>query len=376
VAVFARDFKDGQNLLTPVLLVLMLPVGVTMIPGVMLDAATAFVPIVNVALLIKALFIGEVRGHVLFLTLLASAAYAMLTTLFAARVFGREQVLLGGRESVGRLLGIGEWRGRPATPGLVLTFYACLLVLAFYGSRALEGQALLTQLLVVQLGFFLVPTLALAAGLGLPWPRTFSLQPPGLRALAGSALIGASAWAVIGATLVRLAPPPPDFIRQMSESLLLGGRAPLWLLLLSVALAPALCEELVFRGLILSGLRRLGPWTAIGVSALLFGLMHASVYRLLPTLTLGVLLGHVVWRSGSIWCGTVGHLINNGVAVVLLQHAVQGGGLSDGALAGAVGGFVPWEWAAGAAVVLAFGLWLVQGSGRNGSPTDGRGASG
>jgi sodium transport system permease protein len=367
VAVFARDFKDGQNMLTPVLLVLMVPVAVTMIPGFDLDAATSFVPIVNVALLIKALFIGEVRAQALFLTLLASALYAALAMIFAARVFAREQVLLGGRESLRRLLGLEEWRGRPPTPGLAVTLYACLLVLTFYASRLIENQSVLTQLLVVQYAFFALPTLGLALGLGLPLRQTFSLRAPSLRALAGAALIGVSAWAVAGATLVRLAPPPPEFARRLADSLLLGGQASLPLLLLTVALTPALCEELLFRGFILSGLKRQGPWVAIGLSALLFALMHASIYRLLPTLALGLLLGYAVWRSGSVLCGMVGHLFNNGIAVVLLHRAAGGGRLSDEALGGAAGGYVPWDWAAVAAVVLTVGVWLVHGAGRRGS---------
>ena len=59
VATFAKDFKDGQNFLTPVYMLLALPAGVTMLRGIELNAWTAFVPVVNIALLIKALLVAR-----------------------------------------------------------------------------------------------------------------------------------------------------------------------------------------------------------------------------------------------------------------------------------------------------------------------------
>jgi len=67
VAVFARDFKDGQNFLTPVYMLLVLPAGATMLPGIELNAWTAFVPVVNIALLLKGLLISEAPLELVFL---------------------------------------------------------------------------------------------------------------------------------------------------------------------------------------------------------------------------------------------------------------------------------------------------------------------
>jgi len=73
-----------------------------------------------------------------------------------------------------------------------------------------------------------------------------------------------------------------------------------------------------FRGFVLSGLRRLGLWPAVLVCALLFGLAHSSVYRLLPTFVIGLLLSWLVWKTGSIWTGVVAHALNNGIAATLV----------------------------------------------------------
>jgi sodium transport system permease protein len=68
------------------------------------------------------------------------------------------------------------------------------------------------------------------------------------------------------------------------------------------AVTPAICEELFFRGALLSGLRKdLRPRAALIWQALLFGVAHASIYRFVPTLWIGFLFGLLRLRTRSIW---------------------------------------------------------------------------
>jgi sodium transport system permease protein len=137
--------------------------------------------------------------------------------------------------------------------------------------------------------------------------------------------------------------------------LLLGkDPAPLWVVLLALAVTPALCEESFFRGLTLAGLRRLKPWLAIGVSSFLFALAHASIYRLLPTLLLGMTLGYVAWRSGSLYCSMLVHAVNNGLIAALVHTNATIWGISISEVQ-----FVPWSLTAGAMVVMIAGLLLI-----------------
>jgi sodium transport system permease protein len=350
VASFAKDFKDGQNFLTPLYMALALPAGVTMVPGIELSAWTAFVPVVNIALLIKALLQGEAPVELAFLTLLASAAYSMLAILLAARVFEREQVLLGGRESARTVLGLSRQSGGLPGPSFVLVFYCVVLVSLFYGSLLLERLGTVAMLLVVQLGFFLLPALAAVLAFGFDARRALALRLPSLRAVIASLVLGLSAWTLAAGVLVRLLPPPEELGEALDRLLSLSDPAfPLWQLWLLVGVLPAFCEELCFRGLVQSGMRRLGPVLAIGVTALLFGLAHASIYRLLPTLYIGALCGYAVWRSGSILSAILVHAVSNGLLATLAR---------DGQLARSLGmegaGALPWlPTVAGGALVLA-----------------------
>ena len=90
-----------------------------------------------------------------------------------------------------------------------------------------------------------------------------------------------------------------------------------WLILI-VAISPAICEESLFRGVILSSLKdKLPTWATIGIVGLLFGLFHLSVYKVVPTALSGAFFAYLVLRSGSIVCSAVAHALLNGLAILL-----------------------------------------------------------
>lgn len=99
-----------------------------------------------------------------------------------------------------------------------------------------------------------------------------------------------------------------------------------WVLLI-VALLPALCEELLFRGIIQNAIKR--RWhsihAAVWITALLFSLCHGDLFALLPRLLLGALLGYLFVYSGSLLVNSLVHFVNNAIVVVhyyLFQHGV------------------------------------------------------
>jgi sodium transport system permease protein len=365
VGAFARDFKDGQNYLTPIMMGLVFPLVATMQPGIELNAHLAFVPVVNIALLIKSVFLGEWAADMVFLVMTSSLCYAAMALVFAAQVFERNNVLLGGKETLGGVLDFSRTPGARPTPGVSLLVFSVVLVIAFYGSLSLTKMSLPAMLLIVQYGFFLAPALALVYAKGYDWRETLALRRLPWRGLLGAVLIGISAWAVASGILIRLLPPPESLVKALEKILMLDDRAvPIWQVWLLMAVTPALCEETLFRGVILSGLRRLGMWPALLISGLLFGLAHASIYRLLPTFFLGVVLGYAVWKTGSLWAGVIGHALNNGLMALLSRsrETVEQLGLSGQK-------YLPWEYVAIGAVVLAAGLWLIRSSANQRSST-------
>ncbi len=88
------------------------------------------------------------------------------------------------------------------------------------------------------------------------------------------------------------------------------------LAVLIVAIIPAFCEELFFRGAVLNGLRSKGLWYAVLYSSMCFALMHGNLQQLPYTFLLGVVVGYIVFYTRSIWLGVLAHALNN--ATVLL----------------------------------------------------------
>ena len=121
-----------------------------------------------------------------------------------------------------------------------------------------------------------------------------------------------------------------------------AGLRPLWLDVLTFALLPAVCEELLFRGAILGSLigsgggdQQLGqgglPWRAFAdrrvlgaglLSALLFGMIHLSWGRLIPTMLLGMAFAAAVLRSGGLWAAMTMHAVNNSLVVLLVRRGL------------------------------------------------------
>lgn len=92
----------------------------------------------------------------------------------------------------------------------------------------------------------------------------------------------------------------------------------LFLAIFTTALIPAICEEFLFRGLILNGLRKFGAVTAIGFSALTFSLMHMNLQQLPYTFVLGIIFGIIVYYTRNIWLSVIMHFVNNATALVIM----------------------------------------------------------
>lgn len=85
-----------------------------------------------------------------------------------------------------------------------------------------------------------------------------------------------------------------------------------------IAVAPAICEELLFRGVLYRGYRKCGAWVAIILTAFLFGMMHMNPNQFLYAFALGILFALVNEITGSILPSVFLHLYINGYSVVTL----------------------------------------------------------
>ena len=87
-----------------------------------------------------------------------------------------------------------------------------------------------------------------------------------------------------------------------------------------VGIAPAICEEAVFRGVFFNSIwnQTHGKWIPIIVTAAVFGLFHGSITRFFPTFLLGIVLGYLVYETNNMFYNVMFHAINNIIPVLAL----------------------------------------------------------
>jgi membrane protease YdiL (CAAX protease family) len=191
--------------------------------------------------------------------------------------------------------------------------------------------------LVGQVLLLLIPTLMLA------WARyksfrvpfRFSRFQPKPFALAIAGLLGLQQLMQGYMALQDSIPLPTqiqqlvDRIKELMESmyaLLTQAQTPgeLVFVILVIALTPAICEELLFRGLVQRAFEdSLGGLKAAIVTGVIFGLYHVNPFTLVPLCALGVYFGWIVYRSQNIALSIVAHFLNNLFAIVVVYVGID-----------------------------------------------------
>lgn len=157
--------------------------------------------------------------------------------------------------------------------------------------------------------------------LGLRWPARLGVG--GWTAI----LIGSGvpfALALGAAALLPSVAPPTEIMEMWGE--VPAWKAVLWIA--AIGLLPGACEELIFRGLLQRRLlRRWSPPVAIGVTSVLFALVHVDPQAMGLALVLGVWIGVVAWRTNSVFPGMVIHAgVNstwNAIQIIGIQNNID-----------------------------------------------------
>lgn len=312
----AQSFRAGQQYLLPLSLVAMLPAALALRPEVELDALLACIPLAGPSLAFREALVGQlaiVPGALAFGTTLL---YSALLLRKLGAIFDGERVLAGegseeevaGRHVQSRAAIAWGWAG-------VLAVY--LLGGLAQSVHAVWGLVATLWLLLPVLGFFSIRRTAERAGESLRSALWLHLPRPSHLC---AALLAAPALARLASVWIdwqqRVLPLPSSMTSGSGLPPELTELSTGWMFV-ALALSPGICEELFFRGAILSGLRRdLPAWRSVFWQALLFGAVHASIYRFAPTATLGALLAMLTLRSRSLIPAMVLHISYNGLLVL------------------------------------------------------------
>ena len=199
--------------------------------------------------------------------------------------------------------------------GILLVGVAAMVASGLLGPRlglGIRGQIGLGSVLLA------MPAALAVASRRFAWRATLALGAPAAAELGVAALLGGALWiASIGLMELQslAAPPPPEYLevfRAIHRALVPDGPLDAFVSVAVIALAPGLGEELVMRGVLLPAfVAPLGRVGAVVTSAVLFAAIHLDPYRFLFTLAIGLVLGALRLRTGSLWPPIVAHVTLN-----------------------------------------------------------------
>jgi sodium transport system permease protein len=385
LAVLARSMKEGQYYMTPLYLICLPLIFLTMMPEIELNLFYSLVPITGVALLLRALIMGDYQTAVRYFlpVMIPTVLYAAVALRWAIDQFQREEVLFRESERVN----LAHWmrhlvRDRQPIPtGAQATLcFALILTTSWFLLQYMAMKGIGASLAAVAAGQFmvLIPPLVMAVMLTSSPRRTLRLYWPAPRYLVLAAAFVVALNPLVNQLrhLVEQWFPISSLIKESLGQVM--SQAPsLWVAIGVFAVVPAICEEVAFRGFILSGLEhRRRTRSAILLSALMFGFLHVlmSLFQQLFNATLlGIVLGLLAVRSRSLLPGIVFHFLNNAMAIAQASWigALESAGLASWLYRNPAEGLYHGIWVALSGVVSALlfiYLWKVDRTDRADDP--------
>ncbi|WP_298868762.1 ABC transporter permease subunit/CPBP intramembrane protease [uncultured Gimesia sp.] len=336
-ATFARSSKEGQYYLTPLLMVTLGLTVFCLSPAVEINPFYSLMPIVGVALLLKGMLLSSVNAGILYVyaipVLVTSIGYSLLALWWAIEQFQREDVLFREAER----FEVGLWlrhmiRTKDSLPTFAEAGFCFVIIMllqfavmnsmsaAIQAATDAERPTRMMQLLMIQqLAIIATPALIMGIMLTTSVRKTFRLYLPSI----GFLIVGIVLPFLLHPLSIELAqslswffPKLPEGTAAVMQSMS-DPTQPIWLILTAFALAPAVCEELAFRGFILSGFGRRGrAWLAIILSSITFGAMHMIPQQVFNATLLGLVIGLIAVHSRSLLPCVVFHFIYNSLAIL------------------------------------------------------------
>ncbi len=277
---------------------------------------------------------------------LSSLAYCALALWWAIELFSKESVLFREAERFDLKLWVAHiFRDKDAMPSFTEAAFCIVLILLLqFAAMPVLSRAFLDAIRSnnANIEILRLQTIYLIATVGTPavmmgllltsrvnW--TLKLRWPAWQYLVAALILPFTLQPIsvqLQHSLHWFFPPLPEGAAQILTAIS-DPTVSIWWPMLAIALAPAICEELAFRGFILSGLQRSGRnWLAIMISAVVFGLIHMIPQQQFNGALLGIVLGLLAVRSGSLLPAVLFHFINNGLQVAqsrLPQSALEEG---------------------------------------------------
>lgn len=339
---FAKSYKEAQNYITPLTLLTMIPSYASMMPNMNLNTTTSLIPVVNISLLIKAIMVGTINYMDMWNVLIVNIIFVIAVLILLSKIFDSEDILFGSNNKISFLQKRSEldkYNVPTSSDGIIL-YISIFLILIFAGSY-LQLKFKFVGLALNQFVMFIFLTIY-ALYLKIDFKKIFAIKKPTFKEL----FFGIKLWLItlivvmlVSFVTTKFIPNANEMSKEIQKTLFNEN---LFLNILVVALIPAVVEELIFRGFLLSSFSnknisidlndngtyvenkkrgRIVTTKAVILSGLLFGLMHIQIIRIIPVSILGLSFGYAMKKTDSIFVTMEMHFLNNLFSVLAMNFA-------------------------------------------------------
>ena len=330
-AAFARSSKEGQYYLVPLMMISMPLMMIPMMPSIKLDFGTSLIPVTGLMLFLRGLIEGQYAECIRFggPVCIVTFACCWFAVRWVVHQFNSESVLFRPSER----FGVGTWfryvlREREELPSFANAILCAMVILVakfFIGFAVSAPQDFFDfarTTVIILAATIAVPGIIMALLLTRSPAKALKLNMCSPAAACAAVLIAIMlnplfTWFT---SLVMIVYPPSGDMFQLQDTVanILGTAPNIFAILAVFALAPAICEELAFRGFILSGMQSLrNKWQAILLTSVLFGIAHGVLQQSMITSVVGVVIAIIAVQTKSIFPCMLFHLTHNSMTVLL-----------------------------------------------------------
>jgi len=328
VSLYAKSVKEAQTLLTPKVLIAAGLSMVPMLPGVSLEGVMLWIPVANSALLIKEVLRGSLDPVYGAIVIIETGVLTFLMLKGCSRLLASENALYPIEPTVVFKKEKTASIQKDIRAMNVTSLLACLgmaLALNYYISGFSQSLDQKWQMILTQMGGLLLPAVLAVLLARQPMEDVFpseKLKRGDIFTTIFLALLVTWIVTSVFSLQQKLFPIPEDFgqIQYFKTIARAGNFREFIQTLLVLALVPAICEETLFRGLIQRNLQaHLGIWHAVWVTALLFGVFHLSIYRLLPTALAGLFFCVLMAKKRNLSLCMLAHFTYNATMLIIFN---------------------------------------------------------
>lgn len=319
VTIFSKNLKEAQNSLYPLELFVTL---VSMLPmfGIKATMKLALVPFVNISLLFNNALSSTIDPSFVLLTFVSTIVYAILLIMIISKIYNQEDILFNSKALSYIKFTNGKTRAICFSVTASLLIAVIILVLSYYFSFIFIKAPKYVLLSITPLTIFLVVVIA-SILIKLDFKNSFKLNGFKLNRLLSYIMIYVSTYILSNFIIELFAKLFPSIVENYGAYAELLSVDNLWLSILTIALLPAVFEELLFRGVIFNSFnKKYGVVIAVFVSALLFGVYHMNWIQGIYAFIFGLALAYMYFKSNSLFVPIIFHFVNNLISTLVTYY--------------------------------------------------------